>query len=1039
MSRIGARNEHHVSTSGWKFGQFQVDTSERTLRHNGTSVALRDKAFDALVLLLERAPKLVTKELMVQSLWPNLAVHRNNLAVTVSALRKALQELAPGETFVATVPKRGYRWAHPMPLGVVRPATCEGCTASTPDEEAAEPFIGRCRELRHLVQLWEHPETRRSPVAFVSGEAGIGKTTLLRKLAAAASRSIRPATVALGHGIELFGQADPFMPWLEALGHVKAEVASGLLASEPVPRLRQIIRAVRASALEQPLLLCLEDFHWADASSVDALRALCAQPVPPQLMVVVTFRPAELQRLHHPLLPLREDFASDCTLQELALSPWTANQVADYLRAHYDRTPRPSLAKAIWRKTEGSPFFVGRLLQAWVDANPHGQQARCDRIRGCGSRTTSVQALQQQLDDIVAPGISALIRRQLRPIGSEERRVLDAASIIGPELSTSVLSRMTASLPSTLERQLNKLAFDHAVLDRIEEEQGAAATVSVRYRFRHVLLQEHVYEALPSHERHALHLRAARALLFVAKQPSSTDATTPPPRPAQVAAHFGRSGQPEGAVAFWTEAGNQAERAFAPTEALRCYALAEELLPSLPRHQQLVRRLFLRHGQGWAFFNLRNLRLATQHFEQQGRLARELDGSDPDSALARQLAHEYFSRPWCDEKIGRPAQVILSSRPNDVDRQLEADALRSLCHVYMLGEDSEALRDRARRLLELGQTHSTSEWITEGQRFSAIHAFNTGRASDARSLLHATLSGALSCDHDATGSALTRRTLAEVLLAASELNRARTLLETALEALVSRGAKAVATTMLGDTLARLGDLSGAFCAYDDARRLFEGMDPPRPPLHGWFLRELGRLSEAAALDETAVKMARPLGDTHRLSRLLAGLASTQCRLGGAETAERAASEAEQLVGREHRRSAARMHPIWLAQCELYAHWQRWTALLKRADGWLELAGSQGHVEGQMAAHGWMARAHMERGGLTEARAHAQTAASLAEKYPTALVGWRCFALLGEAAHRSGDGRLAAKARRDARRRVRAVAKKLPPSRRREWLAGCRRG
>src|SRR6188474_1168599 len=97
----------------YRFGPFQLDVTERQLTREGSSIALRAKVFDTLVALVRRAGRLVTREALIQAVWPDAIVEEGNLSHNVSALRKALCDEG-GELFVATVPRSGYRFVHPL-------------------------------------------------------------------------------------------------------------------------------------------------------------------------------------------------------------------------------------------------------------------------------------------------------------------------------------------------------------------------------------------------------------------------------------------------------------------------------------------------------------------------------------------------------------------------------------------------------------------------------------------------------------------------------------------------------------------------------------------------------------------------------------------------------------------------------------------------------------------------------------------------------------------------------------------------------------
>lgn len=268
------------------FGRFHIDPVERTLHHDGEPVALRGKAFELLTLLLSRAPRLVERATIVEALWPGLTVHENNLAVTVSAMRKALQKHEPKASYIQTVPKRGYRWIEPEQSPRV---AARGGASSVPlaaggagDAAAAAAFVSREGELRRLLDQLRGAAQSLGRVVFIAGEAGIGKTTLLSGFARAARQQQPGVLVLTGGCLQLSGDAEPCLPWFWALRDALAstdgelwlealrEHAAGWYshlsgAAQPAPPgPRQLVDALCAVSRRRPLLVLLEDFHWAD-------------------------------------------------------------------------------------------------------------------------------------------------------------------------------------------------------------------------------------------------------------------------------------------------------------------------------------------------------------------------------------------------------------------------------------------------------------------------------------------------------------------------------------------------------------------------------------------------------------------------------------------------------------------------------------------------------------------------------------------------------------------------------------------------------
>jgi hypothetical protein len=222
-------------------------------------------------------------------------------------------------------------------------------------------------------------------------------------------------------------------------------------------------------------------------------------------------------------------------------------------------------------------------------------------------------------------------------------------------------------------------------LARGQAVDARRGTVDVRYRFRHVLYRDHLDERLGSHRRVELHGAVARAL-------SATGAS-----PSRLAFHFERGRDFSRAVALWTQAGDDADRAFAKLEALECYRRAAALPDELPAGERALRRLVLEHGRGWANHGLSRASAARQHFLEFARLARELETApEAERQLAMTLASEYFERPWSDVVMRRPAGIFPKAAASDVGSELLAEALHCCCHAADTEGRADDLHSHAR-------------------------------------------------------------------------------------------------------------------------------------------------------------------------------------------------------------------------------------------------------------------------------------------------------------------------------------------------------
>ena len=286
-----------ASGSHFSFGLFRLDLINQQLWRDADAIVLRRKTFEVLRYLVEHPGQLVTKETLLDAVWAEVAVGDTMPSICVGELRKALGDTRKTPRFIETVYGRGYRFIAPVTervaaLPIVRPA-------STP------LMVGREDELAQIDGWFAKASAGARQVVFVSGEAGIGKTTFLTSFLAMVERA-GVARIGRGQCIEQYGAGEPYMPVFEALTRLGQEpdgkpvievlrrFAPSWLAQMPklldeaelarikgeMPgatrqgMLREMTQALEALAAETPVVLLLEDLHWSDLSTFELIAAI---------------------------------------------------------------------------------------------------------------------------------------------------------------------------------------------------------------------------------------------------------------------------------------------------------------------------------------------------------------------------------------------------------------------------------------------------------------------------------------------------------------------------------------------------------------------------------------------------------------------------------------------------------------------------------------------------------------------------------------------------------------------------------------------
>ena len=262
----------------------------------------------------------------------------------------------------------------------------------------AEPVTGRERELTDLERAYEEAQGGVRRLAFITGEAGIGKTTIVESLVAQAGVTAR-TLVAHGQCVEHRGAGEPYLPVLEALGRLARQpsgqqlvpllarqaptwlaqmpwlladdeleaVQRRLVGATPLRMLREIVETLELISQEMTLVFVLEDLHWSDPSTIDLLDALARRREPARLLVLGTYRRGEAVAQQHPVYRLVRELRPRGLCTEIAVGPLSQNAVADYARGRLGADASPEVSAMLRERTGGNPLFVTTLLDSWLE------------------------------------------------------------------------------------------------------------------------------------------------------------------------------------------------------------------------------------------------------------------------------------------------------------------------------------------------------------------------------------------------------------------------------------------------------------------------------------------------------------------------------------------------------------------------------------------------------------------------------------------------------------------------------------------------
>jgi DNA-binding CsgD family transcriptional regulator len=417
-------------------------------------------------------------------------------------------------------------------------------------------FVGRSGELATLNRGLARARAGEPVVTVVAGESGIGKSRLLEEFAAGARdeatvlRSwcfpVAGAGVAFGPIAALLRDAVEQRPDLvgtlrEAVSDVAALLPHTFTSVEPsiavggeLAQLR-LLEACRAllqeAARDRPVVAIIEDVHWADRSSGDALAYLAGREEPGGLMFVVSYRSEDLPRHHH-MHPIVRELDRSGHADVLRLEAFTTLELRAHLSDLLSQEPTEDLVRELADRSGGNPFFIEELVAAGA---------------GSGGRE-------------LPRGLADLLAARTDPLRPEEQRVLRVAAAIGRRVHPDLLA---ASLDTDAD----------AIAGAIRSAVDAAILVPTgeQLEFRHELLRESVYATLLPGERRPVHAAVARTLV------ARPDLAPTGWSASELAYHWQLAGESEAALSSAIEASNHARSVGALAAAARHGMQALEL------------------------------------------------------------------------------------------------------------------------------------------------------------------------------------------------------------------------------------------------------------------------------------------------------------------------------------------------------------------------------------------------------------------------------------------------------------------------------
>ncbi|MDL4820736.1 helix-turn-helix transcriptional regulator [Actinomadura opuntiae] len=578
-------------------------------------------------------------------------------------------------------------------------------------------LIGRTAELAELTAALDRAAAGGAAVVLVSGDAGVGKTHLVSALTATARE--RDCAVLVGQCAEL-GESMPYLPLADALWTASrgtgTEAAGVRAALESRPVLRRLLPdgeggpdaaselgqqqlfgavlgmlgelGARTGDRDRPVLLVLEDLHWADRSTRHLLTFLSRVLARERVCLVGTYRSDDLHR-RHPLRPVVAELLRLPTVTGVEVRPFGPGETAEYLAglAGGGAPVTAETVERVYRRSEGNAFYAAELYSA------------------------------ASTGEELPAGLADLLLSRVERLSDGAQRVVRVAAVAGRRIDDELVRRVAG---------LDEAAVGDALREVVSHQLLVPAGTG--YTFRHALLREAVYADLLPGERIRLHADFARLLAGTAADAASGGAGGRRGSAAELAHHSLAAHDLPTAFAASVRAGREAERLGAPAEAFEHYDRALELWEAVPDPEGVS-------GTDRMGLSLDTVRTSGRSGEQRravSRLRRLLDLADPADVLLgarlRDRLAEYLNDIDEDDESVETARAAVEMLPAEPPLPERAAALSTYARTLLARDERGEMPELAERAIELAR--ATGAAGAEASLLVTLGVFRESREAD---------------------------------------------------------------------------------------------------------------------------------------------------------------------------------------------------------------------------------------------------------------------------------------------------------------------
>jgi tetratricopeptide (TPR) repeat protein len=581
-------------------------------------------------------------------------------------------------------------------------------------------LVGRAEELGEARELWRRAQEGRGHCLLFSGEPGSGKTRLAREVIVQATLD---GAVVLSGACYEYEAATPYLPFVEAfrrwIREQKDDAKLKELLGDSAPQIAKLAPEIEARAgtfparhelpaheerllffdavtdlfarlaQRQSLFFYLDDLHWADSGTLWLLGHLIRNLREARVLIVASYRDTELDRAH-PLAKALVDWNRERFTTRIVLKRFGPEETRAQIAALLDDKISGDFSEAVYRETEGNPFFVEEVMKALIEQGSvrreSGRWKRCELV-----------------DLVIPQSVKEAIGNRLDRVSTECNETLRAAAVLG---KTFTIDELIAAANGQNENKL---------LDALDEAVGAQLLAADRddaFVFTHDKIREVLYEELNPIRRRRLHQRTAEGL--------ERHRERAPVAVETLAHHFIHAGEYGRGLTYAKLAAVEAERIFAYDEAMAAYRRAVECAESLGLPDEM---LGLEEAMGKTAQLAGDSLRATEHFERALALARDpLDRARLQCQVATSLVTVGDQRGL---EYVREALTVLDPKNNPLETA-RALAIEGRFN-HLAGRQEDAI-DLLKKAAELVTTVPDSEMLTgfAVTTVSDIYAFLAG-------------------------------------------------------------------------------------------------------------------------------------------------------------------------------------------------------------------------------------------------------------------------------------------------------------------------